>query len=194
LNHDSWVIQIYLCPCKLLILGRRHNAAEGSPAVSGSGLLPTRFHYRPAIPIPGWADPAIPKGYRVRCARFCATEIEGQTTLVFRPSPSLTPGIHPRAWLPQPPKGPRLTRFSISARYSRTSAGMMTLSIQDFSAGSSFLPRPEDRAEPRCRSSVASSPALVFLISTQLLESSLPRRSVEQTRGGKRGNAFHSVS
>ncbi|MGA2252817.1 hypothetical protein [Terracidiphilus sp.] len=71
---------------------------------------------------------------------------------------------------------------------------MMTLSIQDLSAGSSRFPRPDDRAEPDCRSNVDSSPSLMFLISTQLLKRFLPKRSVERTEGTKRGKFFHSVS
>lgn len=83
-------------------------------------------------------------------------------------------GSLPSLWdvTSEPPVVASRFRFSISARYSRTSAGMMTLSIQDLSAGSSRFPRPDDRAEPDCRSNAASSPFLVFLVSTQTLKRS----------------------
>lgn len=68
------------------------------------------------------------------------------------------------------------------------------LSIHDLSAGSSRFPSAEDRVEPGCRSNVASFPSLVFLASTQLLNCSVPRRSVERSEMTKHGKTFHSVS
>jgi hypothetical protein len=71
---------------------------------------------------------------------------------------------------------------------------MMTLSIQDLSAGSSRFPRPDERAELDCRSIAATSPFLVFLLSTQTLKRFLTKRSVERTEGTKRGKTFHLMS